>query len=111
MYRPRLIASIGAILLSALAVASARAGNTPVIEAESLAHTPYQSVAAVCINVTKEACTLTFTAVPANKTLVVANVSCGWSLAHPSAIAAVQLIATTGHIPLQARQVHEKFWT
>jgi hypothetical protein len=100
MYRPRLIAWIGAILFSALAAASARAATTPVIEAESLGHTPYQSVAAVCINVTKQACTLIFTAVPAGKNLVVANVSCGWSLTHPSAVAAVQLIATTGQTPL-----------
>ena len=100
MYCVRLIVSIGAIILSGLAIAPARAAATHVIENESLARSPYQSVAAACINVAESACTLKFTAVPAGKSLVVVNVSCGWSLVHPSTIAATQLAATSGETPL-----------
>jgi hypothetical protein len=101
MYCVRLIVSISAIILAGLAIAPARAAATHVIENESLARSPYQSVEAVCINVAQGSCTLKgFTPVPAGKSLVVVNVSCGWSLVHPSTIAATQLAATSGDTPL-----------
>jgi hypothetical protein len=100
MYCVRFIFSVVAIILSGFAIAPARAAGTHVIENESLARSPYQSVAAVCINVAKAACTLDFTPVPAGKSLVVVNVSCGWSLVHPSTVAATQLVATSGDVPL-----------
>ena len=100
MYCVRLIFFVFAIILTSLAIAPARAAETHVIQDESLARSPYQSGAAVCINVAEGACTLNFTTVPAGKSLVVVNVSCGWSLVHPSTIAATELISTSGDVPL-----------
>jgi hypothetical protein len=99
MHRVCIFTSVGAVILASLALAPARAANTPVVEAESLARTPYQSVTAVCINTSEAACPVTFTTVPANKKLVVVNVSCGWSLVHPSQIATVELTTTNGSYP------------
>jgi len=99
MHRVRFIALVGAIIIASLAGAPARAANTPVVEAESLARTPYQSTVAVCINVTEEVCTVPFATFAATKNLVVVNVSCGVSLVHPSQIAAAELTTTTGIFP------------
>ena len=94
------VAFAAGFLCIAFAVAPATAKDTDVIEAESLAHTPYQSTKVTCDMIT-ESCVINFDAVPSKKRLVVLDASCGFSmLGGASNIVLVTLAPSTANTPI-----------
>jgi len=94
----RLFLAAAVIASFAASAAGGHAKETEIIEAEGMGHTPYQNTLPFCTG-TDSVCTLHFSAIPKNKRLVVVNASCGFWLAHPSAVNIVSFSATTGTTP------------